>query len=343
MADDTLSNGSPFSDVASDCSDVPVPKESSHGFTIDQYCETDLAKLLNDKQVPHGLYQDVLQWAHKAKRMKYSFKPKRAKRSTLVQHLSTWQQNQNRHPCQKKVSLPGEPRLSLNITCYDFKTELISLLESSVFNHIENLDVNVNNPFAAYESPSGRLNCFNAGKWYSQSRRRMCEDNKDFFLPIIFSYDESNLSNRIASIAPLKFTTSILNQTERNKGSNWRTLCLIPDLKAFESKAQIKQQSSEERSRRLHALFRVGMESYLKCEQNQCSALKDMKLTLGDSSKLRNIKIAFVVWCWETSKEEIKLFAGLLPTNPTSPGFVANAPYLGTNVTMSTINVAELK
>ena len=263
---DTQSNSAHCTDEASNDSPAAMPKESSHGFTVDQYCETDLAKLLNDKHVPHGLYQDVLQWARKAKRMKYSFEPKRIKRSTLIHHLSRWQQNQNRHPVQKRVSLPGEPALNMPITCYDFKTELMSLLESSVFNQIENLDVNANNPFAAYKSSSGRINCFNAGKWYSRSYQRTCTEDRDFFLPIIFSYDESVLKNGNASIAPLKFTTSILNQTERNKGSNWRTLCLMPDLAAFESKAQRINQTPQTKSRRLHALFCVGMESYLKCE-----------------------------------------------------------------------------
>jgi len=67
-------------------------------------------------------------------------------------------------------------------------------------------------------------------------------------------------------MAPLKFTTSILNQTEGNRGSNWRTLCLMPDLSAFESKAQRMNQTPQTKSRRLHALFRVGMDSYLKCQ-----------------------------------------------------------------------------
>ena len=288
---DAQSNSSHCTDEASNDKPVAMPNESSYGFTIDQYCETDLAKLLNDKHVPHGLYQDVLEWACKAKQMKYSFEPKRTKRSTLIRHLSRWQQNQNRHPFQKQVSLPGEPALNMTITCYDFKTELMSLLESSVFDEIENLDVNANNPFSAYESSSGRLNCFNAGKWYSRSYQRTCRDDRDFFLPILFSYDESVLKNGSASIAPLKFTTSILNQTERNKGSNWRTLCLMPDLTAFESAAQLKNQTPQTKSRRLHALFRVGMDSYLKCEQDH-SVLKDVMVRLGNVTKLRNIKVA---------------------------------------------------
>eukprot|EP00546_Thalassionema_frauenfeldii_P003957 CAMPEP_0178923108 /NCGR_PEP_ID=MMETSP0786-20121207/16534_1 /TAXON_ID=186022 /ORGANISM="Thalassionema frauenfeldii, Strain CCMP 1798" /LENGTH=266 /DNA_ID=CAMNT_0020597563 /DNA_START=97 /DNA_END=897 /DNA_ORIENTATION=+ len=150
---DNYSDFAHLEDDSSDISSVAMPKVSSHGFTVDQYCETDLAKLLNDKHVPHGLYQDILQWACRAKRMKYSFEPKRTKRSTLILRLSSWQQNQNRHPFQKHITLPGEPALNIPVTCYDFKTELISLLQSSVFNHIENLDLNANNPFVAYKSP----------------------------------------------------------------------------------------------------------------------------------------------------------------------------------------------
>lgn len=292
LSDDVQSYASHCTNATSNGLTAVMPKESSHGFTVDQYCETDLAKLLNDKHVPHGLYQEVLEWAHKAKRLKYSFEPKRVKRSTLVRHLSRWQQNQNRHPSQKVVVLPGEPALNVPITCYDFKTELMSLLESPVFNDLANLDVNIHDPHMAYKSSSGLINCFNAGKWYSRSHPRMCKNKKDFFLPIIFSYDESVLRNGNASIAPLKFTTSILNQTERNKGTNWRTLCLMPDLAAFESKAQRSNQSPQTKSQRLHALFRVGMESYVECEQNRCSALKGVMLKLGDVAKQCNIKIA---------------------------------------------------
>ena len=61
------------------------------GFTVNQYCETELLKILNDKHVPHGIYQDVLEWSRRAKRMKYSFEPTRTKRSTQIRHLTRWQ------------------------------------------------------------------------------------------------------------------------------------------------------------------------------------------------------------------------------------------------------------
>ena len=67
---DNFSDFAHHKDDSSDISSVAMPKVSSHGFTVDQCCETDLAKLLNDKHVSHGLYQDILQWACRAKQMK---------------------------------------------------------------------------------------------------------------------------------------------------------------------------------------------------------------------------------------------------------------------------------
>ena len=216
--------------------------------------------------------------------MKYSFEPTRTKRSTQIRHLTRWQSQQSRSPFQKEVTLPGNPALNVTVTCYNFKTELLSLLNSSVFTNCANLDVNPSNPFAKYQSPTGGLNCFNAAKWYATSYDRICISECDLFLPIIFSYDESNLGSRQASLAPLKFTTSLLNQQARNKEENWRTLCFIPDLTAFESGADRKSQSPLVKSTRLHSLFRAGMESYLKCEKD-LSLLSNITLTIAGHKK----------------------------------------------------------
>ena len=276
---------------------VPVKRLSGNidskkmGFSIDQYCETELLKILNDKQAPHGMYQQVLEWSCRAKRMRYSFEPSLTKRSTHVRHLTEWQAQQNRRPFQKDVLLPDLPTLNVQVTCYDFKTELLSLLSSPTFASSSNLDVIPSNPFGKYESSTGRLNCFNAGHWYQKSYDRICVSGKDLFVPIIFSFDESNLADKNSSIAPLKFTTSLLNQHSRNREENWRTLCFIPDLNAFESAADRKKQTPSTKSKRLHSLFRAGMESYLCCEQD-LSLLSNTSLSLGGMTKYVNLKVA---------------------------------------------------
>ena len=261
------------------------------GFSRDQYIETELLKILNDNQVPHGMYQDVIEWSTRAKRMKYSFEPSSTNRSTCVRRLVEWQSEKNRKPFQRKVSLPGLPELNVEVTCYDFKSELLSLLSSPTFDSFSNLDVIPSNPFGKYKSATGKLDCFNAGDWYKKSYDRICCSEMDLFVPIIFSFDESNLGNRNASIAPLKFTTSLLNQHSRNREENWRTLCFIPDLSAFEGAADRKKQSPATKSKRLHSLFRAGMQSYLNCEKD-LSLLSNISLSLGGITKHVNLRVA---------------------------------------------------
>lgn len=268
-----------------------ISPEENLGFTINQYCETELLKILNDNHVPHGVYKEVLEWAHRAKRMKYAFQPTRTKRSTQLQHLTSWQAKENRQPFQKNVALPGDPMLSVNVTCYDFKTELLSLLTSSVFSDVANLDVFPTDPYGKYKSSTKRLNCFNAGKWYANSHKKLCLSENDFFVPIFWAFDESTLRHNSFHISPLKFTTSLLNQKARNKEENWRTLCFIPDLAAYESSAEHKKQSPTMKSQRLHSLFRAGMESYLACEQDK-SLLNDINLSIVGISKKVNVRIA---------------------------------------------------
>ena len=107
------------------------------GFTVNQYCETKLLKILNDKQVPHSLYKDVLEWSRDAKRMKYAYDPTRLKRSTAIRYLIKWQKKQNRCPLQNMITLPGEPQLPMMVTYYDFWSELMSLLDSLIFKSID--------------------------------------------------------------------------------------------------------------------------------------------------------------------------------------------------------------
>ena len=119
--------------VCVDANRMPHPDVHRHGFMVEQYYKTRLLKFLNNKQVPHSTYKDILEWSHDAKRMKYSFEPTRTQRATQVRHLTKWQAKQNRRPMQNLVRPPGKPEIDMMVTSYNFKTKLMSLLESPVF------------------------------------------------------------------------------------------------------------------------------------------------------------------------------------------------------------------
>jgi hypothetical protein len=62
-------------------------------YTVEQFTETKLLKILNDAAVPHVLYQDILSWASEAKRNKYSFCPT---------HQDTYGEPISRRACRYK-------------------------------------------------------------------------------------------------------------------------------------------------------------------------------------------------------------------------------------------------
>ena len=68
----------------------------------------------------------------------------------------------------------------------------------------------------------------------------------EMLIPIIFACDETKVSNQgKTSSWPLIFTTSILNQTMRNKPSAWHLLGYIRDLRSNASINEEKQFSVE--------------------------------------------------------------------------------------------------
>mgnify|MGYP007095119338 CR=1 FL=1 len=124
--------------------------------------------------MPHSTHQEILEWSREAKWMKCSFEPSRTQRKKTSRMFDKMTSTAESSSNAKQDKAPGKPELDMFATSYDFKPELLSLLSSSVFNDINNLDLNPNDVFSKYQSPSGRLNCFNAGKWCSTSCNKMC-------------------------------------------------------------------------------------------------------------------------------------------------------------------------
>ena len=110
---------------------------------------------------------------------------------------------------------------------------------------MNNLDCNPTSPFTRYyESKDDHLDCVNSGLWYRRAYGHCCTTSSDMLVPIIFTFDESVLANQHAQIAPLKFTTSLLNQAARNKESAWCTLHFVYDTGCLMSKAEAAKEGA---------------------------------------------------------------------------------------------------
>ena len=127
------------------------------------------------------------------------------------------------------------------------------------------MDVNPDDPFGKYKTKNNYLSTVNSGNRYQRAYKNMIKSpDTEFLIPIIFACDETKVSNKgKISSWPLLFTTSILNQTMRNKPSAWQPLGYIPDLKLNTSINEEKQFKVELKSIRLHEALKTILKSFV--------------------------------------------------------------------------------
>jgi hypothetical protein len=179
-ADDSLSPGVPNTQAG-------VYTESANDaafrfgirFTTEQFHETKLLKILSDANVPHYLYKDVMGWARDAALAKYTFNPTHTLRNAQVKYLEKWLQCQKCRPQQVPTNLPGPGDQVVQTTCFNFTNQLYSLVsDRALFGNLDNLDVNVDDPFGKYVPPNGLLSTVNLGQWYQSAYRHEVKDPK---------------------------------------------------------------------------------------------------------------------------------------------------------------------
>ena len=264
-------------------------------FTTAQFHETKLLKILSDANASHYLYKEIMEWGRAAEHDNYNFNPTRSSRNAQVKYLEKWLQCQKSRPQQVPTTLPGPVPQVVQTTCFNFTNQLYSLVsDRALFGNLDNLDVNLDNPFGKYVPPTGLLSTTNSGQWYNMAYRHEVKDpSKDFMMPIIMACDETHLrKGGKAASWPILFTTSILNQKTRNLPIAWRTLGYINDLSLIQSAAEDRNHSKETKAERLHAIFKTILASLIEAQQT--GALDDIPLLVGDETKRVNLKVPVI-------------------------------------------------
>ena len=278
--------------VVMDSGPTPNQDHQQLVFTKAMVFETKLLKILDDIQAPHYVFQQIMDWSKEASLSKYNFKPQLKTRNAFINQLK----RTIRFPpeCEPKliaVELDGPFPVTVDVTVFDFKSQLVSLLQQqNLFDNFNNLDVNPSNPFSKYIPPDGVLGTTNSGSRYNDAYNNMIKEPNDFLLPIIFACDETKLSSQSKlGCWPLMFTTSLLNQSQRNKPSSWRPLGYIFDLSIVLSNSQMNQLGPDVKYSYLHQIFRTILQSYIEAQTT--TILHNMKVVLGDKCGIVNVKV----------------------------------------------------
>jgi hypothetical protein len=154
---------------------------------------------------------------------------------------------------------------AIQVTQLNFTNPLHALLSDPVLvGNLDNLDVNLADPFAKYAPPSGRLLNVNSGANYNLAYTNCCTKANDFLVGIIFVCDETKLrKGGKAGSRPLVFTVSILNQKMRSLPIAWKSLGYIFDLSMIRSQADAKGQSQDLKAERLRAIFKIVLATFV--------------------------------------------------------------------------------
>ena len=258
------------------------------------YFETKLLQILNDGNAPLYLYKKIIEWTLELCQSNVAVDQLLKTREAVIKQI------ESKIPFLKKTkSYQKEVLLStddtpqaVNVTVFDFKSQLLSLINhSSLFNDLDNLDVNPKNRFGKYKSENHIISSVNSGNRYELAYNTLINDpEKDFLMPIIFACDETKVSSQgKGSCWPLLFTTSILNQSSRNLPTAWKPLGYIYDTSLLLSQNEERKLRKPLKSLCLHQILDAILESFVKCQNDD--SLHDIELCIAGKSKIMNIKI----------------------------------------------------
>ena len=225
-------NYNPFEVQNDSNTDDNYSENNQIAYSTTDVAEIELLKLLNDANVPHFLYRQILEWGHKSNLSGYNFEPIRMHRDAAISYLEHLHGLSYCRPIKTPITFE-EDNLTVEVISFDFVSQLFSLLSNKdLTGDIDMLDVNPNDPFSKYSPPNGLLGCFNSGTWYHNAWNYLCKDNGDWLCPIIFGCDETLVGSHLgrASVTALNFTLSIFSEELRNRSTSWRTLGFIYDL-----------------------------------------------------------------------------------------------------------------
>jgi Plavaka transposase len=185
-------------------------------YTKSQRVEVCLLKLCTEMETPLYAFEEIMKWARQAFIDGYDFRPIQTTYRTQVDKLETWMGMENQRPEEKSVELPGvEGKVDhINVTRFDFTTQLKSLLDDPVLNRDENLVINTVDRFQKYSPPDGRLGECISGSWYKHAWEEMEKDGIcDFMIPIILYIDKTQISiSGKLSIFPVQMSLGIFTE-----------------------------------------------------------------------------------------------------------------------------------
>ena len=170
--------------------DTEPPVESDYsGFTTSQKCVTSLMYLLDAMECPDYGFKSIMEWARGCFEAGFDFNPKcKTRLGNLNWMYASIHNAEQMLPHLEPIDLP-EPlcdMISMNVICYDFVPQLLSILQNKEMMAGNNLVLDPNNPLARYKPSDDRLGEALSGSVYQDMYSRLVSNpSKQLLCPLI--------------------------------------------------------------------------------------------------------------------------------------------------------------
>jgi hypothetical protein len=122
----------------------------------------------------------------------------------------------------------------MNVICYDFVPQLLSILQNRKMMASNNLVLDPNNPLAMYKPHDNKLGEALSGSVYRDMYRRLVSNpSKQLLCPLICYMDGTQINSLSRfGVEPFLFTPAVLSHAAHCKADAWRPLGYVQQLKS---------------------------------------------------------------------------------------------------------------
>lgn len=163
-------------------------------FSIQEKVPVDLLRTLKGLKAPLKTFQEVLNWAERAKCAGYHFTEGKPTRKSLLSKLQAMTHMKELQPKTKKFQLPHSKR-SVEMVYFDAKAVMTSLLSCPQLNQDPNYLFNGNSPLTPPNPQANSVDDLNTtGINYIQTHKRLIKNpDQDVLLPCILAMDKTHI------------------------------------------------------------------------------------------------------------------------------------------------------
>ena len=213
----------------------------------------ELLKILQKHKCPNSAYEEIFGWA-----VHYNNLPRTTifqkgskiqKRDTFLKELQLRRNMESMKPIVKKIdvvqSKSTHDKVSIDVTTFDFKQQLLLLLRDKELMQETNLMIEDNDtiqsPNRNKKHSDDTISEIQDSDWYKGAKEyydeKFGEDKARIICGVILTVDKTHTDWKgKLCLEPVQFTLSIFNtETRRKKASAWKCLGFINDLDAFQS------------------------------------------------------------------------------------------------------------